>query len=47
MSHGDADWDWLTGHPDGDLARPRVHEVLAALNRLRQARFEAGPGQKG
>jgi predicted ABC-class ATPase len=31
----DAGWDGLTGRPDGDLARPRVHEVMAALNRLR------------
>jgi predicted ABC-class ATPase len=28
-------WDWLTGRPDGDLALPRLHEVMAALNRLR------------
>jgi predicted ABC-class ATPase len=32
------DWDWLTGRPDGDLAVPRPHEVMAALNRLRGAR---------
>ncbi len=36
----DAGWDGLTGRPDGDLARPRVHEVLAALNRLRGVRLE-------
>jgi len=36
--HG-GDWDWLTGRPDGDLAVPRPHEVMAALNRLRGARF--------
>lgn len=35
----DGDWDWLSGRPDGDLARPRLHEVLAALNRLRQCRM--------
>ena len=33
------DWDWLTGRPDGNLAVPRPHEVMAALNRLRGARF--------
>jgi predicted ABC-class ATPase len=33
------DWDWLTGYPDGDLAVPRPHEVMAALNRLRGARW--------
>jgi predicted ABC-class ATPase len=36
------EWDWLTGRPDGDLARPRAHEVHAALNRLRGARFRNG-----
>jgi len=36
--HG-GDWDWLTGRPDGDLAAPRPHEVMAALNRLRSARW--------
>jgi len=36
--HG-GDWDWLTGRPDGDLAVPRPHEVMAALNRLRSARW--------
>lgn len=35
----DQDWDWLSGHPDGDFAAPRLHEVLAALNRLRGVRF--------
>jgi len=35
----DSGWDALTGRPDGDLARPRVHEVLAALNRLRGVRL--------
>jgi predicted ABC-class ATPase len=35
------DWDLLNGRPDGDLALPRLHEVMAALNRLRGARFEA------
>jgi predicted ABC-class ATPase len=33
------DWDWLSGRPDGDLARPRLHEVLGTLNRLRQCRM--------
>ena len=32
-------WDSLTGHPDGDLAMPRVAEVMAALNRLRGVRM--------
>ncbi|WP_440998182.1 ABC-ATPase domain-containing protein [Arhodomonas sp. SL1] len=36
-----ADWERLAGHPDGDLARPRLAEVMAALNRLRSARFRA------
>jgi predicted ABC-class ATPase len=35
------DWNWVTGRPDGDLAAPRAHEVMAALNRLRGARFTA------
>jgi len=34
-----SDWDWLPGRPDGDLAVPRPHEVMAALNRLRGARW--------
>ena len=34
------DWYRLFGRPDGDLARPRVHEVMAALSRLRGVRFE-------
>ena len=33
------DWDWLTGHPDGDLALPRPFEAMAALNRLRGVRM--------
>jgi len=33
------DWQWLNGRPDGDLAAPRAHEVMAALNRLRRVRF--------
>jgi predicted ABC-class ATPase len=33
------DWQWLSGRPDGDLAAPRAHEVMAAINRLRDARF--------
>ncbi len=32
-------WDSLTGHPDGDLALPRIAEVMAALNRLRGIRM--------
>lgn len=32
-------WDGLTGRPDGDLALPRRHEILAALNRLRGLRL--------
>ena len=36
------DWGWLNGRPDGDLAMPRAHEVMAALNRLRDAQFQAG-----
>ncbi len=31
----DSGWDDLTGRPDGDLALPRIAEVMAALNRLR------------
>ena len=38
----DGDWDWLSGRPDGDLASPRDHEVMAALNRLRSAKFRTG-----
>lgn len=34
------DWQWLSNRPDGDLAAPRPHEVMAALNRLRGARFK-------
>jgi predicted ABC-class ATPase len=33
------EWGWLTGRTDGDLALPRVHEVMAALNRLRGVDF--------
>jgi predicted ABC-class ATPase len=36
----EGDWDLLSGRPDGDLARPRLHEVMAALNRLRGARLQ-------
>lgn len=35
-------WHELLPRPDGDLARPRPMEVMAALNRLRNARFVAG-----
>ncbi len=41
---GSGDWDGLTGRPDGDLALPRLHEVMAALNRLRGARMGRGQG---
>ncbi|HKJ77665.1 MAG TPA: ABC-ATPase domain-containing protein [Gammaproteobacteria bacterium] len=34
-----ADWHALSGRPDGDLARPRVAEVMAALSRLRGVRL--------
>jgi len=34
------DWQWLSGRPDGDLAAPRAHEVMTALNRLRSAQFK-------
>jgi predicted ABC-class ATPase len=34
------DWKWPSGRPDGDLALPRIHEVMAALNRLRGVEFE-------
>jgi len=33
-------WYRLAYYPDGDLARPRVAEVMAALSRLRSAVFE-------
>ncbi len=36
------DWDGLTGHPDGDLALPRLQEVMAALDRLRGVRMTPG-----
>ena len=34
-----ADWATLAPYPDGDLALPRLAEVLAALNRLQGVRF--------
>ncbi|MBK1725733.1 ABC-ATPase domain-containing protein [Halorhodospira neutriphila] len=34
-------WPELLDRPDGDHARPRALEVMAALNRLRGVRFEA------
>jgi len=34
-----AEWHRLFDKPDGDLARPRVFEVMAALNRLRGAKL--------
>ncbi len=39
------DWDDLTGRPDGDLAIPRVAEVMAALDRLRGVHFELDSSQ--
>jgi predicted ABC-class ATPase len=36
----DDGWDRLTGRPDGDLALPRLHEAMAALNRLRNVRLD-------
>ncbi len=33
-------WQELLPRPDGDVARPRTVEVMAALNRLRPARLE-------
>jgi len=33
-------WDAITQRPDGDLAAPRVAEVIAALSRLRGVRLE-------
>jgi len=44
LSRGD--WDWLTDRPDGDLALPRRHEVMAALNRLRDACLTSPPGDE-
>jgi hypothetical protein len=35
------EWEILNGRPDGDFALPRLHEVMATLNRLRGARFRA------
>ncbi|MCG5529304.1 ABC-ATPase domain-containing protein [Halorhodospira halochloris] len=32
-------WEELSARPEGDLARPRSIEVMAALNRLRNAQF--------
>lgn len=37
-----SDWTGLAVRPDGDLARPRTAEVMAALNRLRGVRLRAG-----
>lgn len=37
----DIDWNALSNRPDGDLAMPRVAEAMAALNRLRTARFRS------
>ncbi|PWG62480.1 ABC-ATPase domain-containing protein [Sediminicurvatus halobius] len=34
-----ADWSDLQRLPDGDLARPRLADLMAAVNRLRAARF--------
>jgi len=38
----DQAWSALSERPDGDLARPRVAEAMAALNRLRAVRFRPG-----
>jgi predicted ABC-class ATPase len=38
----DAPWEELLKRPMGDLARPRLAELMAALNRLRSARFGSG-----
>jgi predicted ABC-class ATPase len=35
----EGEWSGISHKPDGDLARPRVTEVMAALNRLRGARL--------
>jgi predicted ABC-class ATPase len=43
----DGEWNWLSGRPDGDLAAPRAHEVMAALNRLRSARFQPADDETG
>ena len=37
-------WEELLARPDGDAARPRTLEVMAALNRLRGARFSGAAG---
>ena len=37
----DAGLQTISSRPDGDLALPRVFEVMAALNRLRQPGFQA------
>jgi predicted ABC-class ATPase len=36
-------WEHLSSRPDGDLARPRVAEVVAALSRLRGAQLQPPP----
>ena len=36
----DGGWDELNGRPDGDLALPRLHEVMAALSRMRGVTLE-------
>ncbi len=42
----DGEWDLLSGRPDGDLALPRLHEVMATLNRLRGVRFSGDRGSR-
>ncbi|PVY76325.1 putative ABC-class ATPase [Tamilnaduibacter salinus] len=37
----DEQWHRMSQRPEGNLARPRVSEVMAALNRLRGAPFES------
>ena len=44
---GQGEWQWLSGRPDGDLAAPRAHEVMAALNRLRDTRFRGAGKSMG
>lgn len=38
-----AGWDDIAERPDGDLALPRVAEVIAALSRLRGVRLQPSP----
>ncbi len=47
LSELERDWPELLPRPDGDAARPRALEAMAALNRLRTARFTPGRGGVG